>query len=287
MISFITYYLFKLSSFFLILFPRRISIIFGKFFGKILYIFSKKSRNIAKINIRIAFPDLSIKESEKLLIETFKHYGVVTFEFLRQKFTNYNKINISIDKNTEKILLDDSPLIIMAGHFGNWEMFLPIISKYRKISAIVRKQSNIGGDKFISENRLFKNVNLIYNNTNFKNMLDPLLNNQALLILNDQKPKKRGDVIKFFNEDSLFPKGSGHFYLKSKAKIVFGFCILNSDYSYNFKIKPIKVNINLDLKSDIINDINMKYVKLLEDEIKKYPNQYCWFYKKWDKRYYK
>ena len=71
------------------------------------------------------------------------------------------------------------------------------------------------------------------------------------------------------------------------AKIVFGFCILNSDYSYNFKIKPIKVNTDLDLKSDIINDINMKYVKLLEDEIKKYPNQYCWFYKKWDKKYYK
>ena len=287
MISFTTYYLFKLSSFFLFLFPRKISIIFGNYFGRILYIFSKKSKHIAKKNIQLAFPDLSNKESEKLLIDTFKHYGVVTFEFLRQKIINYNKNDIFIDKNTEKILLDDSPLIIMAGHFGNWEMFLPIVSNYRKISAIVRKQSNRGGDKFISENRLFKNVNLIYNNTNFKNMLDPLLNNEVLLILNDQKPKKRGDIIKFFNKNSLFPKGSGHFYLKSKAKIVFGFCILNSDYSYNFKIRPIEVDKNLDLKSDIINDINTKYVKLLEDEIKKYPSQYCWFYKKWDKKYYK
>ena len=123
-----------------------------------MYYTSNKSRYIAQTNIKIAFPFLSEDKSKKLLINTFKHSGIITSEFFRQKRIDFKNISINIDDETKKILSDKSGLILMAAHFGNWEIFLPIISQRRKISAIVREQKNAGGDKFISERRKFKNV---------------------------------------------------------------------------------------------------------------------------------
>lgn len=209
---------------------------------------------------------------------------MITSEFFRYK--NNKKLIINLDSSTEKILSEKSSLILMAAHFGNWEIFLPTISKKRKISAIVRKQKNKGGDRFISEARKFKDVTLISNQLSFNTMLKPLYNNEVLLILNDQKPKKSGTTLKFFGKDAVFPNGSGHFYLKTNSRIGVGFCTLNSNYNYDFKIRLIDINSRLK-KSDLIKEVNNKYAGLLETEIKKYPEQYCWFYKKWNKENYK
>ena len=252
-----------------------------------MYYTSNKSRYIAQTNIKIAFPFLSEDKSKKLLINTFKHSGIITSEFFRQKRIDLKKISINIDDETKKILSDKSGLILMAAHFGNWEIFLPIISLRRKISAIVREQKNSGGDKFISERRKFKNVSLISNKLDLNQMLKPLLNNEILLILNDQKPKKSGTILNFFDKPAIFPKGSGHFYLQTKSRIGFGFCILKPDLSYEFRIKLLSINSKTSSKNDMIDEINVKYAKLLEDEIIKYPEQYCWFYKKWDRSLYK
>ena len=287
MINIIIYYLFKLFSLVNILIPRKVSVFLGKIFGLLMYCTLKKSRHIAQTNIKIAFPLLSKQKSKKLLIDTFKHSGIITTEFFRQKRINLKKISINIDDNTKKILSDKSGLILMAAHFGNWEIFLPIISLRRKISALVREQKNAGGDKFISERRKFKNVSLISNQSNLNKMLKPLLNNEILLILNDQKPKKTGTSLKFFDKSAVFPRGSGHFYLQTQSRIGFGFCILKPDLSYEFKIKLFVVEHQEKSKNDIIDEINVKYAKLLEDEIIRYPEQYCWFYKKWDKSIYR
>ena len=287
MINFITYYSFKLFCLANTLIPRRFSIFLGKILGCSIYFLSKKSKDIAKININIAFPNLSKKKSKRILINTFKHYGIIIFEFFRQKnITNKNTI-VNIDDITNNILSDKSGLILMSAHIGNWEMLLPLISSKRNISAIVKKQSNNAGDRFISELRLFKNVTLISNKSTFNEMLKPLLDNEVLLILNDQKPKKSGTSLNFFGKDALFPNGSGHFHLKSNCRVAVGFCTLNSSLNYDLKIRLIEINSKKTSKNKLINDINIKYAKLLENEIIKYPEQYCWFYKKWDKSFYR
>ena len=267
------------------IFPRKLSLFFGRIFGLCLYLFSKKSRHIAHTNINVAFPQLSEKKSKELLIKTFIHYGMISFEFFRQK--SNKKININVDNNTKNILLEKSGLILMAAHFGNWEIFLPIISKKRKISAIVRKQNNAGGDLFISETRRFNNVSLISNQSSFNDMLKPLNNNEVLLILNDQKPKKSGTTLDFFGKPAIFPKGTGHFYIKTGLRIAVGFCTLNLDLSYNFKIKLLDIDTESKSNNELIDQINIKYAKLLEKEIVQFPEQYCWFYKKWDRSIYK
>ena len=50
-------------------------------------------------------------------------------------------------------------------------MFIPIISKYKKMIAVVRVQANEGGDKFVRYLRSFQNITLISNKGSKRKML--------------------------------------------------------------------------------------------------------------------
>jgi KDO2-lipid IV(A) lauroyltransferase len=118
-------------------------------------------------------------------------------------------------------------------------------------------------------------------------MLKALVDGEILVLATDQNAKNKGTYINFFGEKASIPKGAGHFYYSTKSLLVIGFCILNKNFKYEFKLREIKINKNIEQKEDIIVEVNSIYSKLLENEIIKYPEQYFWFHKKWDKNIYK
>ena len=70
--------------------PRSINIVFGKIFGILMCYFFPLRTSVAKINLKIAFPDKNKKEISKLILDTYKHYGILTFEFLRLHSSKIN-----------------------------------------------------------------------------------------------------------------------------------------------------------------------------------------------------
>ena len=261
--------------------------ILGKSAGSFLYYFLPIRKNVVRTNINIAFPNLTKSKQNLLIKNVYKHYGLMLSEFLRQKSMNINSEIYIIDKETERILQNKENYIIMTAHIGNWEMFIPIMSKYKKMMAVVRIQSNRGGDKFVKYLRTFDKISLIPNKNATRQMLKGLKNNESLLLASDQNAKKKGKYIDFFNKPASIPIGAAYFHHKTKTKILIGFCTLNKSLKYDFKLKEINIEKNNEQLEDIIIELNTTYSKLLENEIKKFPEQYFWFHKKWDKEVYK
>jgi len=193
---------------------------------------------------------------------------------------NLNKIKIHMDEATKELLSSKNGQILMTAHMGNWEMMIPILSKFKEIAVVVKIQKNSGGDKFIQETRQFNNTTLIPMRGSKKQMMKSLLEGKILALASDQNAADRGTKIPFFGKETSVPKGAAYFYHKTNCPIVIGFCILNKDYSYEFKLRPLDIINEDDIKSLCVN-VNTKYSLLLEEEIKKYPEQYFWFHKKW------
>ena len=147
----------------------------------------------------------------------------------------YNNI-VELDNKTKKCLTDDVGKILMTAHIGNWEMMLPIISKFKKVIGVAREQKNKGANKFIIENRSFNNVELISNKGSTRKMAKALFKNKILLLVCDQNAKSKGNKLLFFNKESSFPKGPGYFHFLTNSELIYGFCILNKDYKYELKI---------------------------------------------------
>ena len=285
--EFITYISLWIISKTLSVLPRKIIVFIGRFFGFIMYYFFPLRKNVAQINLKIAFPNKSIKEINTLVKKTYMHYGILIFEFIRSHSKMPNEKIFNIDDKTKEILSGEDGLIFMTGHIGNWEMTIPILSRYKKVTAIVRKQKNSGGHKFFSECRRLHNVELITNKGSKRKMLNAINNGKVLILASDQNAKNRGTYIDFFGLKSSIPKGAGHFHYSTKKNIVVGFCILNKDLNYSFHLKVLNLNNKYEQKEDLIVEINKMYVQLLEKTIIDHPEQYFWFHKKWDKEIYK
>ena len=286
MINYFTYNFLVLLRFLVSFIPRKFILFLGQVLGIFIYYIIPIRKKVAKINILIAFPELSDKEVNNIILKSYKHYGMLLFEFMTQNNKNiYNNI-IELDNKTKKYLTDDVGKILMTAHIGNWEIMLPIISKFKKVIGVARQQKNKGANKFIIENRSFNNVELISNKGSTRKMAKALLKNKILLLVCDQNAKSKGNKLLFFNKESSFPKGPGYFHFLTNSELIYGFCILNKDYKYELKIRNLNIEKKIEQKDELVIQINRLYIKKLEEIITKYPEQYFWFHKKWDKTIY-
>ena len=243
-------------------------------------------KKVAFINIKIAFPDKTPKEINRIIKKSYMHYGLIMIEFIRNTTLKDNN-NYCITNNARQLLDSSSKgLIFMTAHIGNWEMLLPIVSQYKKMAAIVRTQKNSSADKFFYKARNYNNVEIISKKGSKKKMLRSLYNNCILTLATDQNAKDKGVMIDFFGKPASFPKGAGHFYFLTKLKIIIGFCVLDDNMNYHFNLEFLDIKDNIEQKEDIIVKVNELYVEKLEKVILKYPEQYFWFHKKWDKNIY-
>ena len=287
MLEKITYLFLVLFSRFLSILPRKLILFSGQAFGLLMYYFFPLRKKVAKINLKIAFPKKTNKEINYLIRKTFKHYGLLMFEFISNHNSKFNNKIFNMDDETENLLNKKDGMICMTAHFGNWEMLIPIISQRKMFTVIVREQKNNGADKFFYECRKFNNnIVLISKKGSKKEMINNLKEGHVLGLATDQNAHNRGTQTFFFNKKASFPKGAGHFYYLTNAKLIVGFCILTKNYNYELKLREIFLNKKYEQKDDLIVEVNNIYAKMLEDQIKKRPEQYFWFHKKWDKTIY-
>ena len=64
------------------LFPRKLILTIGSFFGLLLYMFLPVRKKVAKINLNIAFPNKNKNEINRIIKKTYQHYGLLMFEFI-------------------------------------------------------------------------------------------------------------------------------------------------------------------------------------------------------------
>ena len=289
MISFISYLIILLLSFIFNIFPRRISLIFGRIIGRIMYYIIPIRKKVALQNIKDNFSNLGHKQHIQILKNTYIHFGMVLSDFLRQNQLDKDKIKktVNIDDEAIKILKDNPGSIIMTGHLGNWEYFLPIFGLNNiKFSVVAQAIKNSYLNNLFLKYRTFKNVKIIFRKEGKEKMITALNEKFHLGLASDQNAGKRGTLVNFLNIDISIPKGAAIFHLKTKKSILLGYCVMNKDYNYDFFIKYLDTSKIKGSKSEIVQNINSKFTKSLGKMILKYPNQYFWFHKMKNKKEY-
>jgi len=288
--SFISYLIILLISLFFNLFPRRASLFFGKLFGLFIYYILPIRKKVALQNIKDNFPELNNQKKLKILKNTYIHFGMILSDFLRTKKLNENNINniIYMDDKTRQMLKDNKGAIIMTGHLGNWEYFLPTFGLNGfPFSIVAQKIKNPYLNRFFLKTRTIKNVNIIFKKDGTKKMLQALKNQNYLGLASDQNAGKKGLEINFLNIKTSIPKGAAIFHIKTGAPIIIGYCIMDKNKKYTFSTQILDTSdINFE-KDDAIYTINRKFTDSLGRMIKKYPNQYFWFHKMKSKKAYK
>ena len=270
--------------------PRPVALFIGRLLGLFIYYFVPLRQIVAIQNIKIAFPEYSPSQVKLLLKNTCKHYGMVLIDFLRQPNLDAENISdfVTIDDETKKILDGHDGGIIMTGHLGNWEAFLPALGlNGYPFVVVTQTQKSVGGQKFFNNIRSFPNISLIPRTGGRKQMLQVLDDHKFLGLASDQNAGSHGVAIPFFNKLVPTPKGAALFHRKTGMPIIVGFCILSKDLKYNLTLRVMETSHISKDKLEAIVDINTRFSEILENEVKSFPEQYFWYHRKWSRTLYK
>ncbi len=246
-------------------------------------------KNVAKQNLKIAFPDKCEFEINQILLKSYKHFGMILMDLFQTQNFNKNNIQNIVDINLSdlKLLTQDTGSIVITGHIGSWEMILPIFGINRiPFSVVVQFQKNKGVQKFFNEVRQFHGSKTIFKGTGSKVLLNEIQNGRNLGLASDQNAGKRGLMVPFFGKKASIPKGAAVFKIKSKASIFFCYCIVSKGRKYKLFVKKIENNFEQIESKNRVKEICELISLDLENIIRKYPEQYFWFHRKWPKKIY-
>lgn len=260
---------------------------FGIFVGNCLKLISNKRKEITFENVKNAFPNKNLKELNDIVDKAYQNLGITLIELLsfpslsNQDIRNYLKFdNIEILEESYK---QNKGVLLMSGHFGNWELLSLSIRAYIDIpvNVIVKKQSNSFADVFLNKYRKLTGNNIIDMSQAARQIVDAIRNHETVAMLVDQNADEDKDIfIDFFGRKVPTFDAPAKLVLKYNTPVIIGFTIRQPDFTYKIKLQNIKID-DLDKFDNPIEEFTKRHVKILEEAIKENPHLWSWQHNRW------
>ena len=265
-----------LSSILKILSVRKLHIL-SQNIASILFNYIPKRKNTALKNLKIAFPD---KSDEWINTTLKKCYSFFTYNFLQFLAFPFDPNSIEIEvvgkKYLNNAINENSGTVLVSAHFGSWEIlgYWFGINNYPLVG-IAQKQKNKGANLFFEEKRQLSGTKQVYRKSSMDSLYEILNANKILGLVSDQDARGKGVFVDFFNKPASTHKGAALFHLNTNASLIFGICVQKDIEKYRIEFIPINP------KKKSTEDITQLYTTIIEQSIKKYPEQYFWFHNRW------
>ena len=243
-----------------------------------------RSNDISHSNLSKAFPHLDKNERKKIINKMWENYGKIFAEYLFLKdfrlSKNFSKRIIIENENEINLIKEEAkPVIFISGHFNNFELMAMYIEKSGiDLAAIYRPLNN----KFL--NPIMENIRKNYickkqikkGIAGTKDLLKYFKNGNSVALMIDQRVSE-GIHSEFFNQKALTTTIPAQFVKKFNAKIVPVYIERIGENRFKIKFyKSIKFSSN-----DTLESITLSLNILLEEMIKKNPEQWIWSHNRW------
>ncbi len=259
----------------------------GRLIGSVMRHLSKKRREITLDNLRHAFPEKSPDGHIEIMKKSYHNLGIVLAEVSAANYFKEEDIRRIIRfKNVELINELHSRgkgLILMSGHFGNWELLAYSGGLYSGISItiIVKRQKNKYADKRLNEFRTSANNKIVPMYRSARVIVKTLLQKGVIALLADQSADKKSDLyIDFFGRPAPTYDTPAVLALKFDVPIVMGFAVRDKDGTYTVELKEIKHD-DLTYGQEGIRILTERHTKALEDAVRKNPEMWVWQHRRW------
>jgi len=266
--------------------PLELSVIMGKWLGRLTYYLLPKYRFQTIHNLAEAFKSKSRRDIEKIAREVFENQGRTLAELV-----NFPKINTSnIDRlvtaegmeKVDEALKKGNGVIMLTAHLGNWELLAAYFGlKGYAPSVIARKLRYEKYDSLINSMRQSKNINVLIRGDSFRSALKALKHNQVLGILPDQDIDSiEGVFVDFFGRKAYTTVGPVALAMASKAVFLPCYIIRQDGRHKIFVNDPLELENTGNREQDYLSN-TAKWSRTIEGYISKYPSQWVWMHRRW------
>jgi KDO2-lipid IV(A) lauroyltransferase len=257
----------------------------------ILYALSPKLRKTAVTNLRIAFPEWTGVQREAVIRNMVRNLGWMAAEFARiPKYSKENIEQIVVLEGNDNFLesrKQGKGVLILTGHIGAWELssFAHALYGY-PLHFMARPLDNPRIDALVNSYRCASGNRAIFKNESARVMLKILKDSGTIGILADQNTMPDEAVfVDFFGKPASTTTGIARVALHTDAAVVPGYAVWDqSTGKYRLRFEPAVELIRTGDAERDIRENTQRFAKVIEDIIRKYPDQWVWVHGRWSIR---
>lgn len=250
------------------------------FLGRVL----KYRRNVVLSNLKIAFPEKSPNELSKITNGFYKNLADVILEGIRGNAMSEKQLLkrfvIENQKVIDNIYDQGKEVIILGGHNSNWEWGAASTSKMKHKAAVLYKPlTNKYIDSYLKRKRARFGVDLVPIYQTGRYFIKKKENLTAYFMVADQSPSnlKKAIWIDYFNKKTAFLHGPQQYFQSLNLPVVFFNVNREKRGYYKLKITELVA----DPTKIRAEELTVRYANLLEENIRKSPEEYIWSHKRW------
>jgi KDO2-lipid IV(A) lauroyltransferase len=272
------------------LLPFRILFFISDFMYFILFHIIRYRRKLTLKNLNKAFPDKTATEIRKIEKEFYRHfcdYFVETVKLLHISDSQMQKRFVFHQIEAARQFLDKKqPVVLMLGHYGNWEWVLSITIHLKGgadmvIGQVYRPLNNKAFDRFFLRLRKrFHSVGYTKHNV-FRDIVNLRKDNKNWMIgfMSDQKPSgnQAPHRMQFLNQETPVLTGTEKIARHTGAAVCYLdiTCLKRGYYEGNLLV------ISENAAETAEHEITEKYMRCLEQTIIRNPSGYLWTHNRW------
>jgi len=243
-----------------------------------------KRKKIALENIsRVYGESLSRNEKKRIIQRSFENVALSIVElftipkFLKSASTRFHFKGV---ENLDAAFKKGKGAIWVISHLGSWEYlaFLPYIRNY-SCSVVVKPLKNPYVNQELNRFRKMTALNPITKKNAVKEILYELKKNHLVSILIDQWAGDQGMWTTFFGQKTSTTSIPVRIAKKTGCALIPAYCIRRSAGQYEIEVKP-EVSLKGDSETWEV-ETTQELNRLLEKEIRKYPEQWMWGHRRW------
>ena len=263
---------------------------FGNVLGNLAYLLLRRHRRRALGSLSIAFPDMPLKEKEKIVHFYFVFMAQSTFELLYYVKNPHHLKNIRIEgkEHLEEALKKKKGVLLLTAHLGNFPLMLFKLAKEGfLVNIVARPMRDKGLDTYINNLRTKAGVKTLLSYPRkvcISGILNVLRNNELVVIQMDQNFGTGGVWVKFFDKLAATPVGPITLALRTKAAIVPAYMVRESEGRHCLKIFAQEELIVKEDKDETLLLNAIKFTRIIEEWIRRFPFQWAWIHRRWKSR---
>jgi KDO2-lipid IV(A) lauroyltransferase len=252
----------------------------------LLYYIFRYRKEMVLNHLKYTFPEKSEEERIKIAKKFFKNFCDVWFEMIKNLSLTKKQalkrlsFNLSLIEELHKT---GKSIQIVGGHFMNWEylpVILPISQPFTPLAIFMPLRNKVI-DRLVYKLRSSFGLVLLRAG-NMQNEMEPWLNKQYLMVVGaDQSPSNPDHSywLNFCNRPTGFIKGPWIRAVRQNQPYVYLTIRKLKRGHYAFYAKPFDID---PAKSDA-KALALKYVRMLEEDIREVPDLYLWTHNRWKK----
>ncbi|HEX6745879.1 MAG TPA: lysophospholipid acyltransferase family protein [Longimicrobium sp.] len=266
--------------------PERAADAVGRRIGRMVYRLGIR-RKVVEENLRMAFPEKDEAWIHATARAAYEHLGRESAAILRLSRLDRQAI---VDRTVpvgwdelQEALAEGKGVILVTGHYGNWEIAAATVAaRGTPISAIVRRQGNLLVDARLDDLRRNLGVETVTQREAPSRVPRLLRKNRVIGIVGDQDARRAGVFVPFFGRPASTHRGPALFALKLGAPVFA--CVARRlpgrEVRYEVSGQRVPVVRTGDLEADV-QALTAELAARLEGEVRKAPEQYFWFHRRW------